>query len=76
MKPPRLSSGSGGRANRDRGKTTGGTGATLVAGMTFTALALYVTSKSVTKLILHEQPTESLIGILLTIVSPVMCQFS
>ena len=43
--------------------------AILVVGVTFIALALYVTYESVTKLIFHEQPTESLIGILLAIVS-------
>ena len=37
--------------------------------MTFIALALYVTYESVTKLIFREQPTESLVGILLAIVS-------
>lgn len=43
--------------------------AVLVVGVTFVALALYVTYESVTKLIFHEQPAESLIGILLAIVS-------
>ena len=43
--------------------------AILVVGVTFIALALYVTYESVTKLIFHERPAESLIGILLAIVS-------
>ena len=43
--------------------------AILVVGVTFIALALYVTYESVTKLILHKQPAESLVGILLAIVS-------
>jgi divalent metal cation (Fe/Co/Zn/Cd) transporter len=43
--------------------------AIFVVGVTFLALALYVTYESVTKLIFHEQPAESLVGILLAIVS-------
>ena len=43
--------------------------AILVVGVTFLALALYVTYESTKKLILQEQPAESLIGILLAIVS-------
>lgn len=43
--------------------------AILVVGVTFIALALYVTYESVTKLIFHEQSMESLVGILLAIVS-------
>ncbi len=43
--------------------------AILVVGVTFIALALYVTYESVTKLIFHEQPAESLVGILLAIIS-------
>ena len=43
--------------------------AILVVGVTFIALALYVTYESITKLIFHEQPAESLVGILLAIVS-------
>ncbi|MGE0682504.1 MAG: cation diffusion facilitator family transporter [Candidatus Binatia bacterium] len=43
--------------------------AILVVGVTFIALALYVTYESVTKLIFHEHPAESLVGILLAIVS-------
>ncbi len=46
--------------------------AILVVGVTFIALALYVTSESVTKLIFREQPTESLVGILLAIVLLIM----
>ena len=43
--------------------------AILVVGITFLALALYVTYESAKKLILQEPPAESLIGILLAIVS-------
>src|SRR5712691_640147 len=43
--------------------------AILVVGVTFLALALYVTYESSKKLILQEPPAESLIGILLAIVS-------
>lgn len=43
--------------------------AIFVVGVTFFALALYVTYESATKLIFHEQPAESLVGILLAIVS-------
>lgn len=46
--------------------------AILMVGMTFIALALYVTYESVTKLFYHEQPAESVIGILLAIVSLIM----
>jgi cation diffusion facilitator family transporter len=43
--------------------------AILVVGITFLALALYVTYESAKKLILQEPPAESLIGILLAVVS-------
>jgi len=43
--------------------------ATLLVGVTFLALALYVTYESTKKLILQEPLAESLIGILLAIVS-------
>jgi divalent metal cation (Fe/Co/Zn/Cd) transporter len=43
--------------------------AILVVGVTFLALALYVTYESIRKLMLQELPAESLVGILLAIVS-------
>jgi divalent metal cation (Fe/Co/Zn/Cd) transporter len=43
--------------------------AILVVGITFLALALYVTYESSKKLIFQESPAESLIGILLALVS-------
>ena len=43
--------------------------AVLVVGITFLALALYVIYESTKKLILQESPAESLVGILLAIVS-------
>ena len=43
--------------------------AILVVGITFLALAIYVTYESAKKLILQEPPAESLVGILLAIVS-------
>ena len=43
--------------------------AIFVVGVTFLALALYVTYESIKKLVVQEQPAESLVGILLAIVS-------
>ena len=43
--------------------------AILVVGITFLLLAVYVTYESAKKLLLHEHPNESLIGIILAIVS-------
>ncbi|MBI3797936.1 MAG: cation transporter [Deltaproteobacteria bacterium] len=43
--------------------------AILVVGITFLALALYVTYESAKKLLLQEPPAESLIGVLLAVVS-------
>ena len=43
--------------------------AIFVVGVTFLALALYVTYESIKKLIVQEPPAESLVGILLAIVS-------
>lgn len=43
--------------------------AILLVGVTFLALALYVTYESITKLIFQEPPAESFVGILLALVS-------